>query len=43
MGADDPLRDQALKFRDEIAIEMTPQEIVEAERLAREWIKQYLQ
>jgi hypothetical protein len=43
MGADDPLRKQALKFRDELETEMTPHEIAEAERLAREWMKQYCQ
>jgi TPR repeat protein len=36
-GDDHLFRDEAVKFRDEIAAKMTPAQIAEAQRMAREW------
>ncbi|MGA9851037.1 MAG: tetratricopeptide repeat protein [Roseiarcus sp.] len=37
MAADFATRDQALRNRDELAAKMTPAQIAEAQRMAREW------
>jgi hypothetical protein len=34
---DDTERYRAVKFRDEVEVKMTPAEIAEAQRMAREW------
>jgi TPR repeat protein len=31
------MRDNAVKFRDALAVSMTPEQIAEAQKLAREW------
>jgi uncharacterized protein len=37
---DKPTRDKAVKARDRVAAQMTPAQIAEAQKLAREWKKQ---
>lgn len=37
LGASDPLSAKAVKNRDAVASRMTPTQIAEAQRLAREW------
>ena len=42
-ASDLPVRDLAIKLRDErVAVEMKPEEIAEAQRLAREWLTAHL-
>jgi hypothetical protein len=36
-AVEDQIREQAVKTRDEVAAMMTPAQIVEAQRMAREW------